>query len=247
MKSLRSVIVDDEMHCRSALKKQLEWYCPEVEVVGEAHSASSGIEIIKKEKPDIIFLDIEMPEGTGFEMLEQLGRVEGHVIFTTAYDEYALEAFKVNAIDYILKPIAANDLEQAVAKAKTLKIDDMQDRLENLLTSLKEDGEASDIVAIPVSDGLEFVNISDIIRCESEGAYCHIYIQDRSKIFISKTLKQMEQKINSNKFIRVHHSHLINIEYIKKYVRGQGGHVIMKDDTVVPVSKGRKDNLLDLF
>lgn len=243
--SLTAIIIDDEAHCRSSLKKQIEWSCPDIEVLGEGHNLESGIKCIKEHNPSIVFLDIAMPGGSGFDLLQQIDKVDFSIIFTTAYDEYALQAFQVNALAYLLKPVDGEELSKAVEKVKIDQEEDLEDKLEHLMTYLRASEKGTKKVAFPVSDGLEFVPIDDIIRCESEGSYCHIFIKGKSKLFLSKTLKQVSELISSEQFVRVHHSHLVNMEHVHKYIRGKGGQVIMEDGTSIPVSRTRKDNFLD--
>lgn len=245
IENIRAIIVDDEAHCRSSLSKQLEWSCEDVKIVGSASSAKEARALILELDPEIVFLDIEMPGGSGFDLLESLDEISFSVIFTTAYDEYALKAFKANAVAYLLKPIDGAELEDAVAKVRFGQTDQMGKKLEQLMTYLRMQGASTKKVAFPVSEGLEFVIVDDIIRCESEGSYCHIYIHNQSNLFLSKTLKQVSELINSEKFVRVHHSHLVNMDYVKKYIRGKGGQVIMDDGTSIPVSRTRKDDFLD--
>lgn len=247
MNKLKAIIIDDEDHCRSSLTKQLEWSCPNVEVVGQADSAVRGKDLILGIKPDIIFLDIEMPGGTGFDLIRSIPGFMYKVIFTTAYDEYALEAFKVNAVAYLLKPIDGDELEKAVAKISTEKSEDIGGKLEKLMNYLRSNEQSVRKIALPIADGVEFVHIDDIIRCESEGNYCYVYLNDGSKMFLSKTLKQISELINSQKFIRVHNSHYVNMDYVKRYLRGKGGQIIMDDGSMIPVSRTKKDEFLDNF
>lgn len=246
MKSrLTAIIIDDEEHCRSSLKKQIQWSCPEVEVVGEANNIENGFAAIKESTPDVVFLDIAMPGGSGFDLLRQFDKVYFSVIFTTAYDEYALQAFNVNAIAYLLKPVDGEELIKSVEKVHAEEDSQVTKRLDNLLDYLRVHGNTSKKIPFPVSDGLEFIPVDKIMRCESDGSYCHIYVNDAPNLFLSKTLKQVEGLINNDKFLRVHHSHLVNIDYIKRYIRGKGGQIIMDDNTSIPVSRTRKDGFLD--
>ena len=242
---IRARIVDDEDHCRSSLSKQIEWSCEDVEIIGTASSAKEAKKLILELRPDIVFLDIEMPGGSGFDLLDSLDEIKFSIIFTTAYDEYALKAFKVNALAYLLKPIDGEELAAAVEKSRSEHTDQMGKKLEQLMSYLRMQGASTKKVAFPVSEGLEFVVVDDIVRCESEGSYCHIYIHNQSKLFLSKTLKQVSELISSEKFVRVHHSHLVNMDHVKKYIRGKGGQVIMDDGTSIPVSRTKKDGFLD--
>ncbi len=243
---LSAVIVDDEEHCRETLIKQLEWSCPNVKVLGQAESVESALVVLKTVTPDLLLLDIEMPGGNGFDLIRKLDIIEFSIIFTTAYDEFALKAFEANAIDYLLKPIDGEALENAIGKVEKTKAIDSSLNLMRLLNQISKNNTPKKI-AFPVSDGLEFVLQDDIIRCESEGAYCHVFVKNRPKLFLSKTLKQVSELIDHTKFIRVHNSHLVNADFIAKYIRGKGGQVIMDDGTGIPVSRSRKDDFLDLI
>lgn len=241
---LSAIVVDDEEHCRESLIKQLEWSCPNVNVLGQAKSVESAIELLVNISPDILFLDIEMPGGTGFDLISKLGKIDFGVIFTTAYDEFALKAFKANAIDYLLKPIDGDALKNAVRKVEQSKPEESSLKIANLLEQINTTIRPRK-VAFPVSDGLEFIVLDDIIRCESEGAYCHVFICERPNLFLSKTLKQVSEMIDDEKFLRVHNSHLVNTDFIARYIRGKGGQIILEDGTSIPVSRSRKDDFLD--
>jgi two-component system LytT family response regulator len=246
MEQIRAVIIDDEDHCRSTLRKQLEWFCPSVELVGEGKNVQSGIAIIADKDPDLVFLDIEMPDGTGFDLIRLLKNKDFKLIFTTAFDEYALEAFKVNAIAYLLKPIEGEELAEIVQKLIVEKKEDLGDHLASLMKYLS-DKEKVKKVALPVMEGFQFVRIDDIVRAEASGNYSTVYLSDGSSLFISKTLKFILEAINSSKFVRVHQSHIINMDFINKYIRGKNGQIVLDDQTTIPVSRSKKDDFLDLF
>ena len=244
MERIRAIIVDDEDHCRSSLTKQLEWSCPHVEVIAEGKSAAEGKELVMQHKPDLVFLDIEMPGGSGFDMIHSLPNIQFKLVFTTAFDEYALQAFKVNAIAYLLKPIDEDELIKTIEKIQIEKNDVVGKKLEKLMNYLSSENNSGKI-ALPVSDGLEFISIERILRCEADGNYCTIYLNDGSKMVISKTLKYIADLINQQKFVRVHQSHIINMDYIKKYIRGKNGTIIMDDGSVIPISRAKKDDFLE--
>ncbi|NNF33587.1 MAG: response regulator [Saprospiraceae bacterium] len=246
MEKIRAIIIDDEDHCRSSLTTQLEWSCPQVEVIAEGKSADEGVELIKKHKPDLVFLDIEMPGGTGFDMIEMLPHVDFKLVFTTAFDEYALQAFKVNAIAYLLKPIDEDELIRTVEKVVIEKNDIVEQKLEKLMQYLSSEHKSGKI-AVPVSDGLQFITTDKIIRCEADGNYCTIHLLEGKKLVISKTLKHISDLIQQQNFVRVHQSHIINMNYIKKYIRGKNGQIIMDDGSVIPVSRSKKDDFLEKF
>jgi two-component system LytT family response regulator len=244
MERIRAIIVDDEDHCRSSLTKQLEWSCPQVEVIAEGRSAAEGKELVMEHHPDLVFLDIEMPGGSGFDMIKSLPDIQFKLVFTTAFDEYALQAFKVNAIAYLLKPIDEDELLKTIEKVQAEKNDVVGKKLEKLMNYLSSESNSGKI-ALPVSDGLEFISTVKILRCEADGNYCTIYLNDGNKMVISKTLKYISDLINQQKFVRVHQSHIINMDYIKKYIRGKNGSIIMDDGSVIPVSRAKKDDFLE--
>jgi len=244
MKNLRAVIIDDEEHCRHALKKQLSWSIPDLELVGMAANIAEGKKVLEELNPDILFLDIEMPGGTGFDLLSSMDEIPYHVIFTTAYDEYAIEAIRLNAVDYLLKPIDEDELLTAFHKVIERDKDEVVSSLENLVTYLRKQNSHIKKIALPTQEGLEFISTDDIIRCESEGSYSYIHLTGDRKLFLSKTLKSLEGIIDDERFIRVHHSHVVNLQYVKKYLKGAGGQLILDNGAIIPVSKSKKENFL---
>ncbi|WP_235299557.1 LytR/AlgR family response regulator transcription factor [Portibacter marinus] len=246
MESIKAVIIDDEEHCRSTLSKQIEWFAPEINLIGEAESVSNGIKEIKDKNPELVFLDIEMTDGTGFDLLKHWSKPPFKFIFTTAFDEYALEAFKVHAIAYLLKPIDGEELSEAVKSITIEKQDVLGNKLESLMKYLSGKDQVQK-VALPVLDGLQFVKIDDIIRAEASGNYSTVYMNNGTQHFISKTLKFIMEAIEHSKFIRVHQSHLINMDYVSRYIRGKNGQIILDDGSVIPVSRSKKEDFLDLF
>ncbi len=245
---IRAVIVDDELHGRETLKDMLVKSFGDVEVVGIADSASMGVETIQKTNPDIVFLDIHMPNGSGFDLLKQIPKINFEIIFTTAYDQYALKAIKVCALDYLLKPIDTEDLEEALIKfrnkSKTKIIDD--ERLKHFIAQFAEGHGNLKLkkIGLPTSDGSIFVDIDQILRLESESNYTRVYLNSKETHLVSRTLKDFEDMLISSTFIRIHHAHIININYIKKYVKGDGGYLIMTDNSEVEVSRRKKEFLL---
>jgi len=243
MSNWKAIIVDDEKHCRLSLKKMLEWYCPQVSVVSESKNADEGIKAIKEHTPDIVFLDIEMPRKNGFDLINEFDKVDFNIIFTTAYDEFALQAFKVNAAAYLLKPVSEKELTRTVNKIIEQPSSTFdQNKLMEIYEMLKLNNSIEKI-AIPTLEGMEFVNPKDIIRCKAEGNYTKIHLISNESIFISKTLKQIAELINKSYFIRPHASHLVNVHFIKKYLKGVGGQLVLEDGTIIPVSRHRKSDL----
>ena len=242
---IRAIIIDDEQRSITSLKWELEAFS-DVEVVGSTTDPIEGIELIKKLKPALLFLDIEMPVLNGFDLIQQLDEVDFEIIFTTAYDKFAVKAFEVSAIDYLLKPISDEDLSRALEKVRSKTgIEYFQRKMEVLFKNMKSNDPFFDNIVIPTNEGLEFIESKEIVRCESSGNYTWIYMNTEEKYFVSKTLKDIEQMLDSNRFYRVHHSHLVNISFIKKYLKGKDGTLVLKNGELVPVSRTKKGNLLD--
>ncbi len=247
MEQIKVLLVDDEQHCLETLSWQLQRYCPQVEVLGASNDARKAIEIVKKKEIDLIFLDIEMPHMNGFEMLEALKPINFEVIFTTAYDMFAVKAFKFCALDYLLKPIDKDELIKALEKFQTRTTSIRPEQLNLLFQSLSQKGTPIQQVALPTMEGLEFVQAQDIIHCQSESNYTHIFLSGGKKLLISKTLKETSEILSDFNFLRVHHSHLINLNHVRKYVKGDGGYVVMSNEDTVNVSRSRKELLLRSF
>ena len=247
MDLIKAIIIDDEMRSITSLIYELENF-KHVEVIAKTTNPVEGKELIAKLKPDLVFLDIEMPILNGFDLIKQIDNVDFDVIFTTAYDKFAVKAFEVSAIDYLLKPVDENDLERALFKVKT-KTDytEFQKKMEFLFKNLKTDDPCFEHIVIPTLDGLEFIEVKEIVRCESDSNYTSIYMKSKEKYFVAKTLKNIENLLDSRRFYRVHHSHLVNISFIKKYIKGKDGTLVLKNGDLVPVSRSKKGNLLDKF
>jgi two-component system LytT family response regulator len=240
---IKAVIIDDEEESRNTINNILTQYCDYVNIVGQADGVIKGKELILSRQPDIVFLDIQMADGTGFDLLEQLPKVEFRVIFVTAYDQYALKAIKYSALDYILKPIDPRQLIDAVNKFKVLESNFhiMAEQIKTLF-GFKSGFEK---IALPTSEGLRFVKVDNIIRCESDNNYTNFFLKTGEKILVTKTLKDFEETLSDSNFIRVHQSHLINLTYVERYIKGEGGSVVMSDGSEVEVSRRRKENFLD--
>ncbi len=243
---IKAIIIDDEENGRETLLFSLKEVCPEVEVVAQADSAISGLKAIEQHKPDLVFLDIEMPYGTGFDLLQNISKIDFEIIFTTAYDQYAIKAFKFSAIDYLLKPINLMELKSAVEKVQKRQAARESELKYELLKDNMEEKESSfHRIALPTNDGLEFMEIKDIIRLEASGNYTMFYMAGGKKIIVGKTLKEYEELLEEHNFFRTHKSHLINLQYLKKYIKGTGGIVVMSDDSEIEVAKRRKEAFLD--
>ncbi|HPF96700.1 MAG: response regulator transcription factor [Mangrovimonas sp.] len=244
---IKTIIVDDEQHCIDWLKDLLSPH-PEVEILATFQSVDEAAKLLKHFKPDVLFLDVQIHDKTGFDLLKELKTVDFEVIFTTAHERFAVQAFKFSAVDYLLKPIDEDDLQLALSKVmEKLKTKDFSEKMDVLLSNIQTNGHQKRIT-IPTQDGFVFQDISDIIRCQSEGNYTNIYTKgNKQPLLVSKTLKTFEELLADSGFYRVHNSHLINLEYISKYTKGKGGYVTMQDHTVIEVSTRRKDDFLKLL
>tara|TARA_B100000809_G_scaffold266837_1_gene332052 strand:+ start:1083 stop:1829 length:747 start_codon:yes stop_codon:yes gene_type:complete len=237
---LSAVIIDDEPKGRQTLNSYLDLYCDDVKLLGDADSVISGAKLINKTKPDLVFLDIMMGDGTGFELLERCQNLDFSVIFVTAHEEYALKAFKYSAVDFLLKPIDEDLLIQAVDKTnKSKDSNSLSARLDTLLSNQKQLKK----LAIPTINSVEIVHVEDIIRLEADGNYTSIFI-DNNKITSSKTLKEFDQILSGSTFFRIHKSHLVNLDKVVRYIQGDGGTVITEDGSEIEVARRRKESFL---
>ena len=244
---MKAILIDDEKNALEMLEWMLEKNCPEVEIIAMCDSPLDGLEKIKLLKPDVIFLDIEMPQLNGFTLLERLGKHEGDVIFTTAYNQFAIKAFKVCALDYLLKPIDPEDLKAAVQKAANRKNKMSPEQLDLLLSYMKPEKPKSKRIALTASDHLIFVETEKIIYCESDSNYTIFFLTDGQKIIVSKTLKDVEEILEGTDFFRVHASYLINMKHVSKFTRGDGGYVVMSNNQHNTVSRKKKDEFFEMF
>lgn len=244
---LTAIIIDDELNGRIALKQKIMDYCPEVEVVAEVENGRLGIEAILRLHPQLVFLDIEMPDMNGFEMLIGLTEKKFHLVFTTAYDHYAIKAIKYSAFDYLLKPIDIDELKMTIQRIMHLPRADLDTKkLETLEQNLLTKPFLNKI-AIPTQEGLLFFDIADIMHLEAQSNYTVIFFQDKTKLIASRTLKDFEEILPGDTFFRPHNSHIINLNFIKRYIRGDGGQVELKNGTYILVSRRKKDEFLNLI
>ena len=241
---MKAIIIDDEPRARKVLTTLLEENCPKVEILNTAADVPEGVKSINRYKPDIVFLDIEMPGYSGFELLDFFQEITFQIIFTTAYSEYAIQAFHVSAIDYLLKPIQIDQLVHAVEKAEQqISFSQTAEKLEALKTNLNAEGQVRKI-ALPVANGLLFVETLDIIYLKAEGSYTQIHLVQGPKLLVSKKLKEFEKLLQNPSFFKSHRSYLINLDHVQQYVRQDGGYIVMKNQDVVSIAKDRRDDLL---
>ena len=245
---IKSVIIDDEIHCQETLSLLLKEYCPQVQVLGQYRSAKQGLEAIDKLKPEMVFLDIEMPVMNGFEMLEQFTQISFAIIFTTSYDQYALKAIRFSALDYLLKPIEPHELIRAVTRVQENRHLPDAEQFQMLLKQIHGNTTGFNKVAVPTAEGFELISSDQVLYCEANDNYTYFYLKNKTKIIACRTLKEIEEQLQDfNFFVRVHNSFMVNLNEVAKYVRGEGGYLVMSNSSTISVSKSRKDSLLKFF
>lgn len=237
---IKAVIIDDIQEAITVLTSDLQTYCKNIEVIGSANGVVSGAKIIKELKPDLVFLDIQMPDGTGFDLLEIIGEANFKLIFTTASDEFAIKAFKFSAIDYLLKPIDPDDLMKSIQKVEH------QHNPTSRLELLKGNLENQKKIALNTVDKIHIVQIEDVIRLESDINYTRFYFKDGTKLMVTKTLKEFDKMLSDHSFIRIHQSHLVNTNFIKEYIK-QDGKLVLKNGDKISVSSRKKSTLMDMI
>jgi two-component system LytT family response regulator len=241
---ITAIIIDDETKGRLALRKKLQNYCPEVSILAEAADGIEAIPLIEKHQPQLIFLDIEMPRMNGFEMLNAIKEKSFHIIFTTAYDQYAIKAIKYAAFDYLLKPVDVDELKMAVERISCLNTSQTGKQVEMLQQNIFHPKKLMHKIAIPTLEGLLFFDINNIVHLEANSNYTVIFFTDKTKITASKTLKEFEEMLPEDVFFRPHHSHIINLSFIKRYIRGDGGQIELQNGTYIDVSRRKKEEFL---
>lgn len=245
---INALIVEDEKNSQDLLKELVEQYCEGVKIVAIAGNVASALEAINTHKPDLVFLDIELPDGDGFQVLEKSPKLSFDVIFTTAYNQYAMRAFKFAATDYLLKPVDIEELQDAVKRVVDKRSQESQEgtseKIEALLQNIRSVNKPFKRIVLPTSNGFTVVDPQEIIRCESDRNYTFIFLTDGRKILVSRTIKEYDEMLRDFNFFRIHQSHLINLNFLKNYTRGRGGYVELKDGTVLDVSARRKSEFL---
>lgn len=237
----RSILIDDEVKSRTALRSFLTKYCPSIEIVGEAEGVKSGLQKIEELNPDVLFLDIEMNDGTGFDLIEQLPTLNREVIFVTAFNQYAIKAFRYSAIDYLLKPVNPEELVQAVAK---LSDDSRINQIEQKLEALMSNTTSLQKIAIPSMEGVRLEEVENISYCESDNYYTIIHLVNGERIVVSKTLKEYDKMLSGDGFIRIHQKYLVKLSEIKNYSKSDGGFVVLNNGTHLTVSRRKKEDLI---
>jgi len=247
---IKAVIIDDETDSIDTLKWKLENYCTNVDVIASFDSPAAGVNFLKKNPPDLLFLDIEMPLLNGFDVLEELGRnISFDIIFTTAYDNFGIQAVKFSALDYLLKPVQNKELREAIEKhLKKTNQKIPAEQIDSLLANVKGNAKGTrGRIALASKESIEFVDPNDIIACEANSNYTNVYLQEGKKRVISKTLKEFEEMLSPFGFFRAHNSHLVNLDHVKEFIRGDGGYLVMENKMTIPVSKYRREELLHLL
>jgi two-component system LytT family response regulator len=243
---INAIVVDDDKKCIRALSTLLQSSAQKVRILAECGSADEAKKAIGDLHPDIIFLDVEMPVKNGFDLLDELEEINFDIVFTTAFEQYAIKAIKSSALDFLLKPVTEKDLIGALHRFDTKKNKTQTIRqVEVLLENYGLHNESNKKIAVPTSNGLEFLRTDNIVRLEADNSYTTFFLDDKTKLMVAKTLKDMEELLPSNKFYRVHHSHLVNIDFIKRFQKSDGGMLIMEDKSIIPVSRQRKEELLE--
>jgi two-component system LytT family response regulator len=244
---LTAILIDDELSSLNNLKQKLEEFCSSVQIVATSQKPEEALFLIRQHKPDVLFLDIEMPKMSGFGMLEELGDYDAEIIFTTAYNQYAIDAIRISAFDYLVKPVAIRDLQNAVNRLLTIRSSRTKERLHILKESVADVRSPGNKIALPTNDGLEFIKIIDILRIESSSCYSKVFFVNGKMLLVTRLLKDFEEILAPYRFFRVHNSHLINLQYIQKFVRADGGQIIMENGDIIGISRRRKDEFLTLF
>lgn len=250
MTEVTCIIVDDEVQNQQVLERMIDQFCPSVKLLGKAANIAEAVELIGKTSPNVVFLDIEMPGGNGFTLFDEIRNPNFYTVFTTAHAEYAIKAIKFAAFDYLLKPINLTELKHAVEKVATAlrsgenKSANAGKMAEVLRSNRKEQRYDFTKIALPTSDGIEFFEVADILRCEADRAYCTFHLVNKRKIIVSKSLKEYEDILSEANFYRVHKSNMVNLIHIRKYIRGKGGFVQLSDGSLIAVAVRKKDEFL---
>lgn len=241
---VRAIIIDDEPKGRSILQQLLALHAPRLQIVGIASNADEGLEIIDTHKPDVVFLDVEMPGKSGFELLRELKSIDFKVIFVSAHNHYSLKAIKFHAFDYLLKPIDLDELKQTIEKLLNSSQAHSQEQIVGLLSASKPGNTETGKIAIPSLSSIDLVNIDDILYCEASANNTLVYLTNNKKITATKNLKDYEDLLSARRFFRIHHAYLVNLKHVAKYIKGEGGSVILSNQKELEVSRRKKQEFL---
>jgi two-component system LytT family response regulator len=248
---ITALLIDDDDNLRAGMKSLLSRYAPEIAIMGEADSVKTGTELLLKTEPQVVFLDIHLGDGSGFDLLEEVnkrGKLNSQIVFITAHEQYAIKAFRFSALDFLLKPVDPDELEKVISKIKNVLVkSESVAHIDLLLENIRKKVDNFKRIALSTADGIHLFEISDIIRCESEDNYTKFYIKNNKPVLISKTLKEYEDLLTEHGFERIHQSHLINLSYLKSYIKKDGGYVVMADNSNLPISQRKKERLQELI
>lgn len=250
--TIEAILVDDDINLREGMKGLLARFAPNIKIIGEADSVATGITTIDTLKPQVVFLDIQLNDGTGFDILEKLAEknnaINFNIVFITAHEQYAIKAFRFSALDFLLKPVDPEELQNVIQKIeKVIEKKNDYSHINLLLENIRKNVDNFKRIALSTSDGIHLFDISDIIRCESADNYTKFYIKNNKPILISRTLKEYEELLTEHKFERIHQSHLINLNYLKSYIKKDGGYVVMADESHLPISQRKRERLQEIL
>lgn len=246
--NIRSIIIDDEPNNVENLQTIIATYCPGIDVVATASSTSEGIAVVKADQPDLVFLDIQMPGASGFEVLKAFPKIYFEVIFITAHDQYGIQAIKFSALDYLLKPIDIIEFKAAIEKAKEkINAKKQNHNIENLLEYIKSGQHDSPKIALPTLSEIRYIKVNTIVRCEAENNYTTFFLDGGEQILVCKTLKEYDELLQPHRFIRTHQSHLVNLQFVKSYLKEDGGTLLLTDQTKIPISRQNKDRVRNVL
>ena len=247
MTQIRAILIDDELPSLQNLEQKITEFCPDIKIIGSTQKPEEAIQLIEHSRPDVIFLDIEMPRMNGFKMLEEIREKDFDIVFTTAYSLYAIDAVRISAFDYLVKPVSVKDLQNCVARLFKDQAKQTPEKLDVLRQNLSDSRSQNDKITISTNEGVEFIEIKNILRIESSSNYSKMFFTDGKSLLVTKLLKDFEEILTPYRFYRIHNSHLINLSYIKKYIRGDGGQVVMQNDEIIDVARRKKEEFLKLI